>query len=128
MPNFKIVVDASNTEIATLMKAFIASELCETIQVTEDASPASNSEGGLYDLSDKRASAAPNSPVWKKSGGNRFIFNTGTSLGWRIGQELSLTTGGYFCKSKHILMIFTIHPILLLKITLMFCHMSRLVT
>ena len=108
MPNFKIVVDASNTEIATLMKAFIASELCETIQVTGDASPASNSEGGLYELSDKRASAAPNSPVWKKSGGNRFIFNTGTSLGWRIGQELSLTTGGYFCKSKHILMIFTI--------------------
>ena len=73
MPNIKIVVDASNTEIATLMKAFIASELCETIQVTGDASPASHSEGGLYELSDKRASAAPNSPVWKKSGGNRFV-------------------------------------------------------
>ena len=104
---------------------FFTSDLCEAIQVTGDAS---NSEEGLYELSDERASAAPNSPVWKKSGGNRFIFNTGTSLGWRIGQELSLTTGGYFCKSKHILMIFTIHPILLLKIRLMFCHMSRLVT
>ena len=92
---------------------FFTSELCEAIQVTGDTS---NSEGGLYELSDERASAAPNSPVWKKSGGNRFIFNTGTSLGWRIGQELSLTTGGYFCKSKHILINFTIASIYFLNV------------
>ena len=92
---------------------FFTSELCEAIQVTGDTS---NSEGGLYELSNERSLAAPNSSVWKKSGGNRFIFNTGTSLGWRIGQEKSLTTGGYFCKSKHILMILTIASIYFLNI------------
>ena len=81
---------------------------CEAIHVTEDNSH-SNSEGGLYLLSDERASDAPNNPVWKKSGGNRFIFTTGGSEGWRIGAgEESLTTGDYVCKGKHILMIFTI--------------------
>ena len=92
---------------------FFTLEFCEAIQVTGDTS---NSEGGLYELSNERASAAPNSQVWKKSGRNRFIFNTGTSLGWRIGQELSLTTGGYFCKSKDISIIFTIASIYFLNV------------
>ena len=83
---------------------FFTSDICEAIHVTGDTS-----EGGLYLLSDKRASDAPNNPVWKNSAGNRFIFNDGGSAGWRIGAgEETLTTGGYVCKGKHILMIFTI--------------------
>ena len=84
---------------------FFISELCEAIEVTGDTS---NSEGGLYVLTDKRASDTPNSPVWKNAAGNRFIFTTGSSSGWRIGFESGLTSGDYHCKGNHILMIFTI--------------------
>ena len=58
-------------------------------------------------LSNESASAAPNNPVWKSSG-NRYIFNTGNSNGWRIGQESDLATGSYLCKGKHFFMSFTI--------------------
>ena len=83
------------------------SELCGAILVTGDTST-SESEGGLYVLSNERASAAPNNSVWKNSDGTRFIFNSGTSKGWRIGDKASLADGTHYCKGKHILMIFTI--------------------
>ena len=86
---------------------FFTSDICEAIHVTGDNST-SNSDGGLYLLSDERASGAPHNPVWKHSGGKRFIFNDGGSSGWRIGQESGLTTGNYYCRGKHILVIFTI--------------------
>jgi hypothetical protein len=89
---------------------FFTSDICEAIHVTGDNST-SNSDGGLYLLSDERASDAPNSPVWKNSAGNRFIFTNGGSDGWRIGDKEGLTTGNYYCKGKHILMIFTIASI-----------------
>ena len=91
---------------------FITSDLwfvaCEAIQVTGDTSSDSNSEGGLYLPTDKRASDAPNNPVWRNSLGNRFIFNTLSTDGWKIGSEDGLTTGNYWCKSKHIFIIFAI--------------------
>jgi hypothetical protein len=94
---------------------FITSDLwfvaCEAIQVTGDTSSDSNSEGGLYLPTDKRASSAPNNPVWKNSAGNRFIFNDGAKEGWRISDEESLTSGAYYCKSKHIFIIFIIASI-----------------
>ena len=92
---------------------FFTSDICEAIHVTGDNST-SNSDGGLYLPTVKRASDAPNSPVWKNSARNRFIFNDlfifsdGSSRGWRIGPETSLTDGTHCCKGKHILMIFTI--------------------
>ena len=89
---------------------FFTSDICEAIHVTGDNST-SNSEGGLYLLSDERASDAPNNPVWKNSAGNRFIFTDGNSNGWRIGDKKDLTNGGYYCKSKHILISFTIAKI-----------------
>ena len=92
------------------MYFFSSSDICEAIQVSGDNST-SNSEGGLYVLSGERASDAPNSPVWKNSAGNRFIFTTGNSDGWRIGPEYGLTSGNYYCKGKHILMIFMIASI-----------------
>ena len=82
---------------------FITSDLwfvaCEAIQVTGDTSSDINSEGGLYLPTDKRASDAPNNPVWRNSAGNRFIFNTGSEKGWRIGDEESLTDGS--CNKKY---------------------------
>ena len=86
--------------------SFFISDLCEAIQVTDTST--SNSEGGLYLLSDDYALDAPNSPVWKNSGSEKFIFNTGSTEGWRIGLEEGLIAGGYFCNSKHIIILFTI--------------------
>ena len=84
---------------------FFTSELCEAIQVTGDNS---NSNVGLYILTNERTSADPNSPVWKTTKGDRFIFNTGTKEGWRIGPESSLTTGSFYCNGKHILNLFVV--------------------
>ena len=90
---------------------FFTSDICEAIHVTGNTS---KSEGGLFLPTDKRASDAPNSPVWKNSARNRFIFTTevgyltGGSAGWRIGTEKSLADGGYRCKGKHIFILFTI--------------------
>ena len=90
---------------------FFKSELpCEAIQVTDDIDLSETTHGGLYFPSDKRASGAPQTLVWKKSGGNRFIFNSGTTDGWMIGDEESLTAGDYYCKGKHILIIFNANP------------------
>ena len=83
------------------------SELCGAILVTGDTST-SGSEGGLYVLSNESASAAPNNPVWKNSDGSRFIFNSGSVEGWRIGEESDLTSGNSYSKGRHILMIFPI--------------------
>ena len=77
------------------------SDICEAIHVTGDNST-SNSVGGLYLPTDERASDAPNNPVWKMIGRDRFIFNTGCSSGWRIGQKSSLADGAYNCRGKHI--------------------------
>ena len=94
---------------------FITSDLwfvaCEAIQVTGDTTFGIFAVGGLYLPTDKRASGAPNSPVWRNSLGNRFIFTNGNSYGWRIGDEESLTDGTYYCISKHIFIIFTIASI-----------------
>ena len=82
-----------------------SSELhCEAIQVTGDAS---DSNVGLYILTNERTSAKPNNPVWKTPEGDRFIFNTGSREGWRIGPKKSLATGSSYCKSKHILILFS---------------------
>jgi hypothetical protein len=89
---------------------FFTSDICEAIHVTGDNST-SNSEGGLYLLSDERSSDAPNSPVWKIPGRNRFIFTDGNSYGWRIGAKSFLVDGTYYCKSKHIFIIFAITSI-----------------
>ena len=88
---------------------FFSSDFCGAIEVTGDTS---NSEGGLYLPTDKRASDAPNSPVWKIPGRDRFIFNDGSAEGWRIGTEKSVNTGGYYCKGKHILIILVLFEFL----------------
>jgi len=70
-------------------------DICGAIHVTGETS---NSEGGLYLPTDKRAPDAPNNPVWKLRGEDRFIFNTGSSSGWRIGAKSFLTNGHHWCK------------------------------
>ena len=103
---------------------FSSSDICEAIHVTGDNST-SNSEGGLYLPTDKRALGAPNSPVWRNSAGTRFIFTDGNSNGQRIGQESGLTTtGNYFCKSKQIFIIFTFASTYIFRIFMCINHLQ----
>ena len=82
---------------------FFSSELyCEAIEVTGDLS---NINVGLYLPANERTSAEPNNPVWKSSKEDRFIFNTGTNEGWRIGPKSSLSTGSFYCNGKLILIL-----------------------
>ena len=89
--------------VSNLSCIFFTSGNCGAIRVTDYSS-----EGKLYVLSNARASASLNRPVWKNFDGTGFIFNNGSTEGWRIGDLESLTDSGYFCKSKQILMSFTI--------------------
>ena len=66
---------------------------------------------GLYILANERTSAKPSNPVWKTPKGDRFIFNTGTSEGWRIGSKSSLTTGSFYCQGRYILILFNMQNI-----------------
>jgi len=73
-----------------------AEKACEVIEVTNGTS----SSTGNYFLSHERAGAAPNLLVWKLEGRDRYIFNTGTDNGWRIGRYMFLSTGRSYYKSS----------------------------
>ena len=57
---------------------------------------------GTYNIcEDCFAADFPNNPVWWLDGDEfRYIFNTGSKDGWRIGNEDGLKSGKYFYKSK----------------------------
>ena len=61
-------------------------------QVYGDDSEAS----GTYFKSDE----ATDNLVWKLPGRDRFIFNTGSDIGWRIGKKENLTNESFLFKSK----------------------------
>merc|ERR1712223_502160 len=56
---------------------------------------------GIYDLTDERSDDAPENPVWKKKNEDisSYIFNTGDSMGWRIGNSVKFGFA-YFYKSN----------------------------
>ena len=63
----------------------------------------SSTTAGVYSRTNEVAIRAPDNPVWKHSKGNdRYIFNTGSSKGWRIGEKVDLSTGAHWYKSKMI--------------------------
>ena len=69
---------------------------CGSLKVIGD----SNKFIGTYHASDELATAAPQNQVWKLSGKEYYIFNTGSKEGWRIGSKSGLQTGAYLFKSK----------------------------
>ena len=71
---------------------------CHSIEV----SGSSNTTAGVYMRTDEFANDAPENPVWKHSKNDRYIFNTGTSIGWRIGRKDHLSNGKYYYKSNSI--------------------------
>ena len=64
-------------------------------------------DSGIYVICNKRADAAPNNLVWKRPNEDRFIFNTGSEEGWKIGNEKHLrhieNWSNCFFRSKKIL-------------------------
>ena len=64
---------------------------------------------GLYHLSDEISSEAPNKPVFKLHGENRYIYYHPSPEGWRIGRKNHLAgqnAGQYFYKSKNRLYLY----------------------
>ena len=76
-----------------------AGDECEFIEVTEGKSWAG--VNGLYVETDERVPAAPNSSVWKHHDKNKFIFNTGSTKGWRIGRKSYLNTERFDYKGEY---------------------------
>ena len=76
--------------------------MCHRIEVIGE-SDADSGYSGTFELSDKRADDAPNNLVWKKPKEDKYIFNTGTSFGWRIGPEDGLKSGKWWYKSNRFL-------------------------
>ena len=76
----------------------IAEEDCGRIQVSA-GSDSYESFYGIYSLSEDKS--GPNNPVWKLKDKNYYIFNTGSSSGFRSGNEKSLKTGSSWYRSKY---------------------------
>ena len=57
---------------------------------------------GTYTISNEKASKAPERPVWKKAGWDRYILFMPNIDGWTIGYRISLSpskvVGNYFLK------------------------------
>ena len=101
---------------ASIKMGFFSSELdCQAIEVTADPS---SSHVGIYLPWNEKTSEKSNNSVWKIQHGDRFIFNIGgDGGGYRIGSKSSLTSGRFYCKGKHILILFTFSSTLIPEFT-----------
>ena len=80
----------------TLLFLF-AGDDCEFIEVAEGGSWAN----GLYVKTDERVPSAPSSSVWKHPDENEYIFNTGSTKGWRIGEKTYFSTEEFDYKGEY---------------------------
>ena len=86
---------------------------CFSIKVIGD----SKTSRGDYFMTNFTAKDAPENPVWVHSDNNRYIFNTGSSSGWRIGRKGHLSTGKSYYKGKTIFFNFANNNILMHSIS-----------
>ena len=79
-------------------------QICGSIEVKSGVFNGNQESVGTYFLCDEIAVGAPKNPVWKLHGKDRYIFNNGSSNGWRIGDNESLTLGlgDFYYKSKKV--------------------------
>ena len=79
-------------------------QICGSIEVKSGVFNGNQESVGTYFLCDEIAVGAPKNPVWKLQGKDRYIFNNGSSNGWRIGDNESLTLGlgDFYYKSKKV--------------------------
>ena len=78
-------------------------QICGVIEVTNGVFNGKQESIGKYFPCDEVAVGAPKNPVWKLQQKDRYIFNNGSSNGWRIGDKESLTLGlgDFYYKSKN---------------------------
>ena len=84
-------------EVLFTLSFLFAGDDCEFIEVTEGKSWVN----GLYVKTDKRVPAAPNSSVWKHLDENEYIFNTGSTQGWKIGEKSYFNTDEFDYKGEY---------------------------
>ena len=88
-------------EILFTLLFIFAGDECEFIEVTEGKSWAN----GLYAKTEERVPSAPNSSVWKHPDKNEYIFNTGSTKGWRIGEKSHLRTEEFDYKGENCILL-----------------------
>ena len=84
-------------EILFALLFLFAGDDCEFIEVTDGKDWAN----GLYVKTDERVPATPNSSVWKHPDEYVYIFNTGSTKGWRIGDLYHLSTEEFYYKGEN---------------------------
>ena len=67
---------------------------------------------GIYYPSEQKSKLLPDSPVYKKPGYDKFIFNSNSYEGWRFGNREDLETGAYYYLSKSFFKHFYKHEII----------------
>ena len=87
----------SRVEIFFTLLFLFAGDDCEFIEVTYGEGPAN----GLYVKTDERVPSAPNSSVWKNPHKNEYIFNTGSTQGWKIGEKSYFNTDEFDYKGEY---------------------------
>ena len=87
----------SRVEIIFTLLFLFAEDDCEFIKVTDGEDWANE----LYVKTDERVPAAPNSSVWKHPYKNEYIFNTGSTKGWRIGEKSYFSTEEFDYKGEN---------------------------
>ena len=83
---------------------FLSGEDCYSIEVIGGRSK--TTRGVYFRTEEYAASDAPENPVWKHQTNDRYIFNTGTSKGWRIGKYDHLYNRKSFYASNHTSLIY----------------------
>ena len=68
---------------------------CNSIKVTGR----SRTTRGVYLKSQEYAESTPENPVWKHQKNDRYIFNTGSSDGWKIGKTDHLSNSKFYFSS-----------------------------
>jgi len=83
-------------ETCPLPKTGDVDDDCSSILVTGRSQSIAGEYLRTYDVAEN----APKNPVWKHTNNDRYIFNTGSSVGWRIGKKAHLTSGKSYYKSR----------------------------
>ena len=61
---------------------------------------------GVYLRNPAFTASAQKNPVWKHPDEDRYIFNTGSSIGWRVGRGSELDADSYSYTGKNVHSIF----------------------
>ena len=95
----------SRVEIFSTLLFLFAEDDCEFIKVTDGEQGRHDWANGLYVKTDERVPSAPNSSVWKHPDANLYIFNSGSTKGWRIGKKSYFSTEEFDYKGENYILL-----------------------